>query len=569
MRRWIRHAALLLCMLGVGTAVSLASGADAETEKDVKKMQSDAMDVDFLSLDFKSAKTRLQNAVKKCGADKCGNSLLAGLHRDLGVVLINMKDKKGGAKEFEEAVKLDSKLSMPKDYLQNADVKAEWGKASGGAGATTATTTAPTTTGTGKPPVSAEAEGNLTVTVKMAPIGWKLPIVIEVPDGEDITKVSLSYKTVSMEKYKTLDAKKDSGKYVVTIECTDTQFVGEIKYYARAYDEEKNEVDHYGTLKKPGVIKLVDKMPDDVEAPTYPGGKEPDKCKEGGDCPPGFPCDKNKDGKPEGSGCSEDQECQPGLSCVLNDNGTKWCHDTGGGGPKPGGPSGAPKLWIGLDAQVDLLYIGGGEDICKEQTWACTVNGTDVGVSDSKGIDTVKADPVAGTPSGSGKTSGGPALGTIRVMATLDYFIMSNLSIGGRLGYAFNGNPTENAKFLPFHAEGRLMYWLGNLDAKGQGFRPYLLFSGGLAEYDAAVKNVNVVAATNTKNTDLCGDGTVQCIKGVSAYRLAGQGFVAIGAGGWFHLSRTMALNMGLKFLFPLPTFSLGIAPEVGLRIGF
>src|SRR5439155_855014 len=102
-------------------------------------------------------------------------------------------------------------------------------------------------------------------------------------------------------------------------------------------DADKNEVEHYGTLKKPAVVKLVDKMPDDVEAPQLPGGKDPEKCVEKGDCQPGFPCDKSANKKPQGSGCDEDSECETGLSCVENANGKKWCYDTGagdGGGSK-------------------------------------------------------------------------------------------------------------------------------------------------------------------------------------------------------------------------------------------
>ena len=47
-----------------------------------------------------------------------------------------------------------------------------------------------------------------------------------------------------------------------------------------------------------------------------------------------------------------------------------------------------------------------------------------------------------------------------------------------------------------------------------------------------------------------------------------GGAFHFIGFGLWFHLSQKVAINAGLKALFPIPTFSLGFAPEAGLIIG-
>ena len=44
--------------------------------------------------------------------------------------------------------------------------------------------------------------------------------------------------------------------------------------------------------------------------------------------------------------------------------------------------------------------------------------------------------------------------------------------------------------------------------------------------------------------------------------------FAALGGGLWFHISPSIALNAGIKLLLPIPTFSLGISPEVGLAFG-
>ncbi|MBI2390981.1 MAG: hypothetical protein HYV09_15425 [Deltaproteobacteria bacterium] len=577
MRRSFRNVAILVSALGIGSFVSLAS-ADPKTEAEAKKLQSAAMDEDFLMLELKGAQKKLDEAIKKCGGGKCSEAIVAGLQRDLGIVLINAKKTKEGQKAFEAAFAADASVTIGKDYLANADVAKAWEAAKKTAGASApAPTPSPTPTVTAtatapKPPAGGSAEGNLEVKAKLAPVSYPLPVIIDLPEGLDVDTIKLSYKTAAMEKFKTLDAKKDSGKYVVTIGCEDTQFVGEIKYYVRAYDADKNEVEHLGTLKKPAVIKLVDKMPDDVEAPSYPGDREPEKCVEKGDCQPGFPCDKSASKKPQGSGCESDDECDAGLSCVENENGKKWCYEAGapGGTKTPSG--GGKKLWLGLDIQQDFLFISGSENICKESTWACTkqVEGkqTDIGVSDDKGIQVAEG--------GGGKTSGGPALATTRVFIGGDYFVTPSITVGARVGYAFRGgNPTENAKFLPFHAEARLQYFFGQ--PKTSGARPFAMLSGGLAEFDALVPNIVAVPNSGARADDpaACAAATTPeeqgraCrITGIDAYRLAGQSFIAPGGGVWIHLGPSFALNVAGKILLPLPTFSPGLALEVGGKFG-
>ncbi len=564
MRRSFRNLALVFGLLATGTWIHFSSDAraDAKTEAEAKKADGEAMDL-WLAADFKGAKAKLEGALKKCGKDKCGGEMQAALHRDLGVILFAMSDKKGGEKEFEAAVAADSGITLAKDYLDNPDVKTAWEKAKKGAAATPTVTTTTTGTGTATPP-NPDAEGNLSIEAKTAPIGYVLPIVIDVPDGVDAEQVKVSYKTKAMDKYKVIEAKKEGGKYVTRIPCEDTQFQGEIKLYVRAYDADKNEVEHFGTLKKPAIVTLVEKMPEGEEAPSFPGGKEPDKCTDKGDCQPGFPCDPNANKKPQGSGCDTDDECQAGLACVDNDNGKKWCYETassGTGEPGKKDAKGGKKLWFGADVQADFLFLGSADDICNDGAWACVKDGKDVGVKkDQGGIPTVTG--------GGGKTSGGPALGTIRAFVSVDYFITANIALGARLGFAFNGNPSANAKFFPAHAEGRLSYFLGKGPmAEPKGIKIYLLGAGGMGEFDAAVPNIVAVPTDPADaDADSCVSSTGCRVSGVKAYRLAGRGFAALGGGFWYMVSPKVALNFALKILLPLPTFSPGIAPEIGFK---
>jgi hypothetical protein len=579
-RSSFRHLVLVCSLLAAGSVAHLASGADAKVEGEVRKLQGDAMDVDFLSLDLANAKKKLTEALKKCGEDKCGKKLVAGLHRDLGVVLVNNKDAKGGQSEFEAALEADESVVISKDYLDNPDVKKAWDAAKKAATAapsptSTKTGTAPTTTS--KPPEN--NEGSITIKTAIAEAGYKLPIVIDIE--EDADKIKLSYKTAAMDKYKTVEAKKAGKKYLVEIGCEDTQFPGEIKYYVRAYDDQGNEVDHHGTPKKPQLIKLVDKLPEGEEGATYADGKEPEKCTDKADCQPGFPC-ASKDKKHQGDGCDNDDECDSGLACVPNDNGTKWCYEAGEGSPKKA-PSKAKRLWIGGDFQADILFLGAQDDICKANTWACVSDGRDVGLAPTTkytdNIDTV-------SPGGSGRTSGGPALGTKRVFLSFDYFITQNISLGLRLGRAFGGNDANTVSFFPWHIEARAQYFFGKDPLATTGLKPYLMVGGGAAEFDAPVPEIKVLPMNQSSNVGGnynpgdCNDGVltdtttdpanpVYCRRtGVKGYRLAGQGYAAVGGGVWFLVTPNVAINANLKLLFPLPTFSLGIAPELGIKVG-
>ena len=95
--------AALTCVVSLAFAAP-SSASDAKIEGEAKKLQQDAIDVDFLSLDLKKAKEKLQKALKKCGKDKCSKPLLATLHRDLGIVQLNGGEQAEGEKSFGSAL---------------------------------------------------------------------------------------------------------------------------------------------------------------------------------------------------------------------------------------------------------------------------------------------------------------------------------------------------------------------------------------------------------------------------------------------------------------------------------
>lgn len=534
---------------------------DAKVEGEAKKLQGEAMDVDFLGLELKKAKTKLQSALKKCGKDKCSKLLLASLHRDLGIVAINNGDSTEGETEFAEAFAADPAIDIAKDYLANADVKKAWEaakKKKGGTGGTTTTTTG--SGGTEDPTPSGDADGVLTVKTKLAPAGSELPLWIEIPKGvEGVTAVKVQYKGEGMEKYKPLDAKKTGGKWLALIPCDATQKAGSLKFFVKAYDDAGGEVEHYGTIKKPATIKLVTTMPDDQEQPLLPGDKEPALCGADGSA-----------GKPDGSGCHDDDECEKGLVCVENpETNKKWCKP-GDRPDKPSAGAAGPKVWLGVEGQLDVVFLGAERNICKQTTWTCSWDGPD----GRKDIGNAPGVTLASSDKAGGRTDGGSALATKRAYVTLDYFVVPRFSLGLRVGYAFGGNPTDQAKFLPFHGEVRLQYFITE-----STLRPYFILGGGIAQFDAPVPNAVVTPSdktipgvtcldNSTPTGDKCADGTDPVLKNVTAYKLAGIGFLDAGIGTWIMVGNKFAVNLAMKMVFPLPTFNFTLAPEFGLRFG-
>jgi hypothetical protein len=238
-----------------------------------------------------------------------------------------------------------------------------------------------------------------------------------------------------------------------------------------------------------------------------------------------------------------------------------------------GGTGKIRKLWIGVHVAADVHFFGSGNDVCSlesmgNQKYSCYYQGTTVPVQDG-----YAGAPygIPKTPGAEGKISGGAKLATIRVMLSGDYAVIPNLTVGGRLGFAFNGGPkgatyaksggegasstysaTQNKAFLPVHAEGRLAYWFKSL---GQpGIRPYVAVGGGLAQVDAKI-TVPILTTAGPQNVDV--------------YKRLGQGFITLAPGAVFPLSANMGVQANLNIMYMLPVSGIVLEPSVGAVIGF
>lgn len=532
-----RRARLLAAGLPLVVALALGSSAalalDAKVDAEAKKAAADAMDNDYLALDLKKAKAKLLKALERCGDAKCAPATLGLLRRDLGVVMAAGKEK-GADAELDAALAVDPKGELSKDYLSNPEVKKAWEAAK-------------KRFKPGKPASKPEAEPSaLSVKYTTAPVGYELPVVVVVPKGVEAASVKVSFKTATMDKYRALEAQRQGKVWIATIPCAHTGKPGEIEFFVKVFDDAGGELDHKGSVKSPKTLTVVASMPDGEEAPSLPGDKEPKQC------------DGASDRKPEGAGCGADDECEDGLVCVEGDEEKRRCEAGERTGKKRSAQG--PRLFIGVDGQLDFLSVGDTRDLCNQSGWACSAEGVNNVIGR---VDLGPGSPI--TLSNGGKTEGGTTVGTGRVLVTADYFLSPRLSLGVRLGYAFNGNPTKTHSFSPLHAEARAHYFFSEATV-----RPFLGVGLGYGEIDAKVTGVVVRPedpAFNDPNvTDVTGAGVIQK---VDAYRTTGAGFVSFGSGAWIFVSPRLAINAGLKVIVPFSNLSFAFAPELGVKLGF
>jgi hypothetical protein len=222
------------------------------------------------------------------------------------------------------------------------------------------------------------------------------------------------------------------------------------------------------------------------------------------------------------------------------------------------------KLMIGLHFAADIWYERRATGVCNKSSifsgsFTCYRAGSTTVDSTSGSPDNA---PLANDSLGaeqSGVISSGVALTTLRALLSLDYAVLANLTLGTRVGVAFNGGPPmlkydlnvphPTTKFMPIHAEGRVAYWFRALSQ--EGILPYVHASGGLAQVDGKI-TVNVIAPDNSK-------------KKLDAWKMMGQGFVTLGGGALFPLGEVAALQANINVMYMLPSTGLVLEPSLGL----
>jgi hypothetical protein len=320
---------------------------------------------------------------------------------------------------------------------------------------------------------------------------------------------------------------------------------GAVDLFVVALDASGDPVDTLGSKSAPLTFRVD---PRSSVAPAFPGSEPPARCAEIVHCPPDFP------------GCADADSDLESLPLPLL--------------AKP------HAHWIGIHFAADVGFISG-SNVCASTNhdFDCyEANGTPypsplpASVAGQVGE---LGDPYPGTGIGSGA-----ALGTLRVLLSYDHPLLDKVSIGTRLGFAFNGAPkSPSGSFLPVHAEARVSYWLRGLSA--QGARPYLHLGGGIAEVDVKKSGVAVrdcsevperqafLDCASAQNAYDPANHPELPSKQLDAYRKLGHAFVDVGGGALFGLGHELALQANLNLMLLMPATGFALEPSVGLVYGY
>ncbi|WP_437595273.1 hypothetical protein WMF28_22300 [Sorangium sp. So ce590] len=559
-----------LLVLGAPAAASAAGERDAEA----MKLHNQAMDDDYLSVEFDKAEKKLKVALKKCAKGACTKPVIGKLHIALGTVY-GGGDKLDQAKaEFVLALRADPKAALI-DALTTTELAQAFKDAQKEAQG--ARKPADESQGEGGRPAKAAAGDVPHTPVAEQAVNTPVPVYVEIPEEIDASKATVRYKPFGSPKWKSLEMTSMGSGFGAEIPCEDATTTGELRYFVILRDEAGDPVGTAGSMQAPHRVPIKNEI---EQEPSLPGQEPPKRCAAKEDCPPGLPgCPEaggERGDKDWGSACEETVECQSGLVCL---NGTCEQGTEGGGGRAASGKGN--RNVIGLWGGLDLLLVRGTDYVCSgsDAAYACFYPGS--------GGKQFYGEP-ADLP-GTNGVKGGLSLGGGRVMLSYDRQLFSSLPllVGARVGFAFGGSPTSEAEktqwpdkenphpqarsFLPLHGELRVTYFLlGDRIVEKGGFRPYGFLSPiGLAQVNASVP-VDVCDRRTEDLTPLAGSGSNRCpsntrfVEDLDAYQITGLNFSAAGAGVVYGITPHFGVSAEVKVMLMWPTLGLVIAPTIG-----
>lgn len=550
-------------------------------ETQARALQKKAMDEDFLNVEFNKAADKLNQAIAKCGTEKCGANLRALLRRDLATIYSAASKKDEALKAMGEALKIDGSVQLDPNFktkeLDAIYAEARKGGGSGGGGAAGGGGGGGTPSGdfTHSPPTEQ--------TVRTP-----LPIYVEYGGSEAVTKVVVKYKAFGMTEFKTLELKKLGMGFGANIPCIDIQ-EGSIQYYVQGFTANNDPVATSGDRNNPYTVTISKTISGD--APHLPGQEAPAQCPDSGDCPPNFPgCKKGGGGaatdnlKGEGADCAEDGECKSGT-----------CKDEKCTAP-PAEASSEDKLpfrrvWIGVSGSLDFQFLSAAQSVCSLNTtsalpvttYACTIGGNDF-----PGKNAALNSSIPHGADQPDAVNGGLSPGNARILASFDYALSQNFLVGARAGVVLLAYPgSELSAFPPLHLEARATLVIGKDALTTKGFHPVLFVGGGVSQFSTSVSlGVNKCTSNGMPNsppvapvaaTAAMGGGTV-CATGTNvegsgfAWQVGGPGFASPGGGIRWIIADRVAATLNVNFVLAFGGsvgFLFAPSPELGVQIGF
>jgi hypothetical protein len=284
-------------------------------------------------------------------------------------------------------------------------------------------------------------------------------------------------------------------------------------------------------------------------------------------------------GKAAATTCSEASECDLGMSCVEGTCRaagvcTADADCSGEGEVCRAGlcelpESAAKRDWFGVHFGTELASLSGATDVC---------GSSDAGFDCFDSGSAYEGTPY---PGNGGEVTSGFHPGTMRVMLSYERFLIDQLSLGVRFGFAFSGAPEG---FFPLHFEGRGTYYFGDVTRGRSTFVPYVAVGFGLAQVDSRVEVEMVdcvpgeeaacLAAPEVDRALIDPDTGVARLRTLDAYKTLGNVFGTVSPGLMIQLSgkASAVVNLGVMLLTEEDSSAsiiLAIQPSLGLALGF
>lgn len=535
------------------------------------------MDEYATTKDAENADAQLLEVIAICGPD-CKPALLAQAWMYIGLV------KGGGAKDwdtareafsvalgFDEKVQLDPRFFSPTAQALFDGIRGQHAEGD---------------------PAKVEPRFEPGTQMGCWPLVQEVEVFRPIPVScstrvQGVDGVVLRYREYGDESWTRVDLKKEGEAWLGQIPCTALGRPGTWGMYVEAKDQRDNTVERIGSRDRPLVFKVVEES--DLPPPSLPGEAPPDKCIATTYCPEemiGTPaCDQLQGGAappPPSMACEESSECDLGMTCQEGRcKAPKVCtrdSDCGEDACQAGlcteRERPAKMDWFGVHFGADLTLLSGATDVCREQAagFACYDG----------------SEPYVGTPytDNGGAVAGGPHLGTLRAMLSYERFLLDNVSLGVRFGFAFSGAPED---FLPLHFEGRGTYYFSDVTRGQSTFVPYLALGAGVAQVDSraevemvdclpdAVADCLAAPAVNESLIDRDGDGPddgAARLRTLDAYKSFGTVFGTVSPGLMLALSRELSavVNLGVLLMTEEGSSSsliVNFQPTLGLALGF
>jgi hypothetical protein len=274
--------------------------------------------------------------------------------------------------------------------------------------------------------------------------------------------------------------------------------------------------------------------------------------------------------------CTTDDDCSVGR-CVQGK--CSALTDEGGVSRK------YRKNWFGLHIAQDVAFVGG-KDVCTQANqadnyYACYYAGSSTA-------------PYMNEPYPGVNVNTGLVAATTRVLLSLDRVITPNITLGGRIGFAFGGGPPngrlvtyqsgtttvstvtdEGTKFFPVHIEARVAYWFGSRVFERK-LRPYVHAGGGMAEFDAKVKiPVRDCGPPELSSTAACAAGAAVVNSGtltqadLDAWKKFGFEFITVGGGVVYNIQDNYGVQANFNLIYTLPSSGVVLQPSIGVVAGY